>query len=251
MIYCKKCTTENKEGSLFCFHCGSPLEKKGRSCNSCGYAMDEKANFCKSCGRKKEIPHQQSLHDIDNTSARSATKKRKRWVLPVAITSGVVGLIVLCLAVLAIILVFNPIGSARNPSYVLSSEQKKLIDSLGYPDEFIISFDQENAMRSEVWTYILFEKSFFFHDGSYQGSSKIIMDGFGSMDNQIKPESFHAHMGPFDIIDEIGKKGDELIDNITYRRYLIYDSGKLICSFDLEDRLISVSKFVKPGWEID
>lgn len=212
--------------------------------------MDKTANFCKACGQKAYTGKQQpSMDHASMPSVEPVPEKSKQWVLPVAILSGVAGLCVICLAVLAIILVFYPIGPARNPSYVLSSEQKKLIDTLGYPDEFVIAFDNHSkSVRSEVWTYAHFDRSFYFEQGDYGGSQRSVSK-VPSSRMGISPDMFFYSMSPQQINALLGK-GDEIVDQITYKRYLLYQEAKIVCVFDFEDRLIGVSKSQTPVLEV-
>ncbi len=264
MIYCKKCTTENKEGSLFCFRCGSPLEKKGRSCNSCGYAMDEKANFCKSCGRKTEIPHQQSLHDIDNTSARPATIKRKRWVLPVAILSGITGLGVICLAVLAILLLFLPAGSALRSTELgesqtstayaleesdvkkLSGDQKILYSVFGSPDHFILLFEYDESgmeiARLETWAYSSMQYYYSFLNGVYiDGSSGIYPDMGDGRYLQVAPVHFTSEMRKKDIVELLGEESGIRTFEMEGMQALVFgENDDMFFVFDVYGKIVSV-----------
>lgn len=176
MIQCRNCGQLNKNQAKYCRVCGNLIIAQNLFCPSCQKQVKEGANFCKFCGGKINNASQSALNQGQDAAPKTTNPKRKKWLIPVIALSAITVLLIFFVIVLVTIPLLEPISSPLltglgldlskfsqdTGDYVLSAEQKKLFDSLGYPDEYVIVFDNSsNPSRSEVWPYTLFSRSFF------------------------------------------------------------------------------------------
>ena len=227
--------------------------------------MDKTANFCKACGQKAHTGKQQP--SMDNASMRSIEpdpEKRKKWILPVAITSGVVGLIVLCLAVLAIILLFLPAGSALRSTELaksqtstayaleesdvkkLSGDQKILYSVFGTPDHFVLLFEYDESgmeiARLETWAYSSMQYYYSFLNGVYiDGSSGIYPDMGDGRYLQYAPVHFTSEMRKKDIVELLGEESGIRTFEMEGMQALVFgENDDMFFVFDVYGKLVSV-----------
>lgn len=129
----------------------------------------------------------------------------------------------------------------------LSDEQKRLLSSFGYPDEFVIIFDkQQEVTRVETWFYQAMESCFKFKNGEYIGYKRAITGDIESEVNDIRPEDFVFAMSPDMIKKLVGsQKVYEYTEPQTNFKLLIFEEKQLLCTFSDKDELINVIKSKK------
>jgi len=126
----------------------------------------------------------------------------------------------------------------------LSTDQKKLVSMVGYPDEFTIIFDEENNnIRREAWIYKALQSSFTFKDGKFDNREKITTTEEFLDDNyKIKPEDFLYGMSIAEVEEFIGEKGKEIIEPETSLKALVFGDGLIFCAFNSNDLLNGVAR---------
>jgi len=111
----------------------------------------------------------------------------------------------------------------------------------GYPDEFMIVFDQDNEnTRIETWLYEDMESSYTFVSGKYNSSDKVITDKLLSDDFNINPEDFVYGMSPDEVNHLLGDEGIVEVDSDTNLKTLTYREGLIVCSFTADEALVSI-----------
>ena len=95
------------------------------------------------------------------------------------------------------------------PKEELTEDQLQVLSMLGYPDEYVIIFDEGNDnIRIEVWVFEAMQSSFLFEKGKYSGSEMVITPILLPDNYNIRPEEFVYSMTPDEvelIIGEIGR----------------------------------------------
>lgn len=134
--------------------------------------------------------------------------------------------------------------------FEFSQDQKRLLAMTGYPDQFIIIFDEGNNNRVEYWMYEDFETSFVFEDGVYTESSDFFPEELGQSDYDISPGDFSYMMSPEDINIIMGIDGKESTEELTGLKVLAFGQGELICIFNDDDGLIGVMRNKKLNTKI-
>ena len=83
-MLCKKCGTENKEGTKFCKKCGAKINEESNInevttlCKKCGTENKEGTTFCKKCGNPLNTGNsQKTVSSIENKSNWHKTKRNK------------------------------------------------------------------------------------------------------------------------------------------------------------------------------
>jgi len=123
----------------------------------------------------------------------------------------------------------------------LSSDQERLLSMFGYPDEFMIVFDQDNEnTRIETWLYEDMESSYTFISGKYNSSDKVVTDKLLSDDFNINPEDFVYGMSPDEVNHLLGDEGIVEVDSDTNLKTLTYREGLIVCSFTADEALVSI-----------
>jgi len=190
--------------------------------------------FCKSCG--KSMPEPPSTKEAQAPSKPFMKPGKLKMTL---IAAGV--------SLLVLITVLLPSACSANkaalPKETLSSDQQSLIAMAGYPEEFLIIFDEGNAnIRTETWVYEDMERYFAFQGGTYMGGEDITSQQLKDDKYKVVPEDFVYALSPEEVTALIGAKGDEYIDKTTGLKIIKYAGGLVICSFSPEDALIGVSR---------
>ena len=128
----------------------------------------------------------------------------------------------------------------------LSPDQKELVSMLGYPDEFVIMFDEgNNNLRIETWIYEAMESSFTFLDGKFDNRDTSIPADLASDNYDIKPEDFIYGMSPGEVNNLIGEDGEEIINPETGLKILVFGEGIIFCTFNPYDTLINIARVKK------
>ncbi len=141
-----------------------------------------------------------------------------------------------------------PEPSGEKPTLKLSkkepaSDQERLISMFGYPDEFVIIFDEgDNNSRIETWIYESMEASFVFKDGEYLNGNKVTTSDLAPDNYDLRPQDFVYAMSPHQLTSLIGETGEETIENNTGLKVLNFGSGIIIGMFNSEDALVGVSR---------
>lgn len=179
------------------------------------------------------------------------SKKRKIILVIVAISLIIVG----TLAALAWYFNFSPFDfkqtpelSKERPTSKLSkkepiSDQERLISMFGYPDEFVIIFDEgDSNSRIETWIYEGMEASFIFKDGKYFNGDRVITSDLAPDGYDVRPQDFVYAMSPDELNSLIGEIGKETIEENTGLKVLNFGSGIIVSMFNSDDVLVGVSR---------
>jgi hypothetical protein len=249
---CPHCKRAIKDGVKFCEKCGAIIVKKDIEyhpiCPHCGKAIQDKAKFCKYCGKSiMESPSTKIVQGLPSTKI-AQTPAKKFWKFDKMKTSLILsgGFLIILLAIfipLSVHYINRYTALAALPKENLSSDQQRLLAMVGYPEEFIIIFDEGNAnTRTETWVYEDMERYFAFQGGTYTGGEEITSPELKDDKYKVVPEDFVYALSPADVATLIGSKGDEHIDKTTGLKVIKYAGGLIICSFSPEDALIGVSR---------
>lgn len=123
------------------------------------------------------------------------------------------------------------------------SDQERLISMFGYPDEFVIIFDEEdNNSRIETWIYEGMEASFMFKDGKYFNGDRVITSDLTPDNYDVRPQDFVYAMNPHELNSLIGEIGKETIENNTGLKVLNFGDGAIISMFNSDGALVGVSR---------
>ena len=217
MRSCPFCNEENKDNNYFCIKCGNKLSKKEGS--------------------------------------PSSPPKRKISGFKIFIIL-ILSIVVLSIIVLSVLYIFTDflrvreatISEESQDQYLqkgeeieLSEDQKRLLSMFGYPDEFMIVFDQDNKnLRIETWLYEDMESSYTFLSGKYNSSDRVITDELLSDDFDINPEDFVYGMSPDEVNHLLGDEGIVEIDSDTNLKTITYGEGLIVCKFTANAALVSV-----------
>jgi len=132
------------------------------------------------------------------------------------------------------------------PEEKLSDDQLLLLSIFGYPDEYVIIFDEENNnKRVEVWIFEAMQSSFLFEGGVYSSSEVVITPELLPDDYDIRPEEFVYSMTPDEVEYLVGEEGYQLIETNTGLKSIIYGDGSIVCTFNTDDLLVYVSRSKK------
>ena len=206
-----------------------------KKCPFCSSNNKDRALFWKSCGKNILEP---PITKVTQAPSKPFMKLDK---LKIALIAA--GAILLILITVLVPSACSANSAATLPKENLSSDQQRLLAMVGYPEEFIIIFDEGNAnIRFETWVYEDMERYFAFQGGSYTGGEEITSPQLKDDKYKVVPEDFVYGLKPDDIATIIGSKGDEYIDETTGLKVIKYADGLIICSFSPEDALIGVSR---------
>lgn len=129
-----------------------------RICPNCNEENKDNAEFCVKCGNK--LPKKEKF------PAPSPKRKISGFKIFIILTIFIVGLSIIVLGVLYIFTDYLRVREAtiseesqdqylqKGEEIELSEDQERVLSMFGYPDEFIIVFDQDNKnLRIETWLY--------------------------------------------------------------------------------------------------
>ncbi len=132
------------------------------------------------------------------------------------------------------------------PEEKLSDDQLLLLSIFGYPDEYVIIFDEENNnKRVEVWIFEAMQSSFLFDGGEYSSSEVVITPELLADSYNIRPEQFVYSMTPDEVEYLVGEEGYQLIEKNTGLKSIIYGDGCVVCTYNADDLLVYVSRSKK------
>ncbi len=135
---------------------------------------------------------------------------------------------------------------AELPKEELSDDQLQVLSMLGYPDEYVIIFDEGNSnKRIEVWIFEAMQSSFLFEGGKYTSSEMVITPTLLPDNYNIRPEEFVYSMTPEEVGYLIGDDGHQIIEINTGLKTIIYGDGIIVCTYNTDDMLIYVSRSKK------
>ena len=91
-MFCKKCGTENKEGTTFCKKCGAKINEEPNNyeettlCKKCGTENKEGTKFCKKCGNP--LNTENTKKTVSSTNNKSNWPKTKRNKILAGVCAG-------------------------------------------------------------------------------------------------------------------------------------------------------------------
>ena len=129
------------------------------------------------------------------------------------------------------------------PKEELTDDQLQLLSMFGYPDEYVIVFDEgNNNIRIEVWIFEAMQSSFTFEGGKYSGSEMVITPMLLPDNYNIRPEEFVYPMTPDEVGLLIGEDGYQITETNTGIKTIIYGEGIIVCTYNTDDLLVYVSR---------
>ena len=216
-----------------------------KNCPFCNAENKDNSYSCVKCGKK--IP------DVGKPTPSAQKRKLTGFKIFLITLFSVIGAMII---VLGFLFVFTDVLTTKEVSYEdqvkdedsnefdkweLSEEQQKLINTYGYPDEFIVVFDQDNEnTRTETWLFEDMEVSYTFTGGKYNSSDRVITNELLSDDYEIRPEDFVYNMKPEDINNLLGDEGVVETDPDTDYKIITYGEGLIVCTFDADDAFLNI-----------
>ena len=135
---------------------------------------------------------------------------------------------------------------AKLPIEELTDDQMQVLSMLGYPDEYVIIFDEGNSnKRIEVWIFEAMQSSFLFEGGKYTSSEMVITPTLLPDNYNIRPEEFVYSMTPEEVGYLVGDDGHQIIETNTGLKTIIYGEGNIVCTYNTDDLLVYVSRSKK------
>ncbi|MCL5069976.1 MAG: zinc ribbon domain-containing protein [Actinobacteria bacterium] len=264
MKACPVCRTLNNDNSAFCKRCGSKIEEKVLFCSHCGSKILSTNKFCKSCGKEIKSPVSFTINSkikqpspvsvnkitsVDTQASPNQKKSKKKLIISL---SAIGSVLFLGLAI-TLILIFS-IFPLTNPDKVkakLGPDQERVIKLFGYPDQFLIMFDEgNNNNRIDAWTYSEMETIFIFENGAFDSTKEYYNKVFLENKQKVFPDNFIYAMTPDEVKTLIRKESVEKFDENTGLKVLTFGKGDIICIFNPDDELIIVSKQLKLSEDI-
>jgi hypothetical protein len=283
MKICPGCGTLNEDKNTFCIGCNEKIEGTFLFCSHCGNKVASSNKFCKVCGSEigkseaeilqepaiisqgnslqkdfnsktqtseiPKIPEKTQTSEIIKTSKKTLVpiKKKKPYKKLVIALSIFLPVFFISLA-LALVFSISELPSTKQAEIKaeMSADQKRVIKLFGYPDQFLIMFDESNNNnRQDLWTYSEMETIFIFENGFFDSTkeyyNKVVLEG----KQKVFPDNFIFGMTPDEVKALISKESVESIDEVTGLKVLTFDNGGIICVFNPNDKLIIVSKQLK------
>lgn len=132
------------------------------------------------------------------------------------------------------------------PKEELTDDQLLLLSMFGYPDEYVIIFDEgNNNIRIEIWIFEAMQSSFLFEGGKYTSSEIVITRELLPDNYNIRPEEFVYSMTPDEVGYLIGEDGYQITEPNTGLKTIIYGEGNIACTYNTDDLLVYVSRSKK------
>jgi len=129
------------------------------------------------------------------------------------------------------------------PKEILTDDQLLLLSMFGYPDEYVIIFDEgNNNTRIEVWIFEAMQSSFLFEAGKYTSSEMVITPELLPDSYNIRPEEFVYSMTPYEVGYLIGEEGYQITETNTGLKTIVYGEGNIVCTYNTGDLLVYVSR---------
>ncbi len=144
---------------------------------------------------------------------------------------------------------FEPLIN-QGSKVILSSDQAKVIEELGYPDHFFISIDPKTADRVETWTYFTQRAEYTFRNGRKLRKQDAEDQSREYPRTSLKPEDF----GPALTLTEANNLLGRLVNSKSFQAapgedtiLLIYEKG--IVTFT-NGKFAGVDTMVHPYGEV-
>lgn len=132
------------------------------------------------------------------------------------------------------------------PKEELTDDQLLLLSMFGYPDEYVIIFDEgNNNIRIEIWIFEAMQSSFLFEGGKYTSSEIVITRELLPDNYNIRPEEFVYSMTPDEVGYLIGEDGYQITEPNTGLKTIIYGEGNIACTYNTDNLLVYVSRSKK------
>ena len=248
--FCKSCGIKIEEKVLFCVHCGSKTLSTNKFCKSCGKEIKSPASFAINSKIKQPAPISVNKITSVNIPTSSNQKKSKKKLI---VALSVFGLVLFLGLIITLILVFSifPLTGSDKIKAELAPDQERVIKLFGYPDQFLIMFDESNNnSRTDLWTYSEMGTIFIFENGAYDSTreyyNKVILENR----QKVFPDNFIYAMTPDEVKALIRKESVESFDESTGLKVLNFSNGDIVCIFNPDDKLIIVSKQLKLSEDI-
>lgn len=219
-----------------------------KTCPDCKKINDDSSSYCIGCGSA--------------LAKQAKPRSFRNFIIAISLIFSVVlmGLIVLFFLTSGGLLdIFRPQAAGspqdagkedtfREGLYNASYDQKKILSTFGYPDQFMVLFDEgDGNKRIDSWMYADMEACFLFEDGVYVDSSDYMVDDAGTGKYDIRPCDFVYGMAPSEVEEVLEEEGRESLEQSTGLKLLIFGDGEVICIFNDMDRLIGISKNILKG----
>lgn len=252
MKACPGCGALNNDKSTFCISCGNKIEEKILFCRYCGNKILSTNKFCKSCGNevRKSAPISQQK-DISKISQIPPQKKKRNKKLIITLSIILPIFFIFLVVILFIVISIFPLTNPEEIKAELGPDQERVIKLFGYPDQFLIMFDEgNNNNRIDAWTYSEMETIFIFENGTYDSTEEYFNKVILEDKQEVFPDNFIYAMTPDEIKTLISKESVESFDESTGLKVLTFSKGDIICIFNPDDELIIVSKQLKLSGDI-
>ena len=247
--FCIKCGSEIKESYLFCVNCGKKVLSSNRFCKYCGGEVKKplSSEIAFSSNTKIAQPSQIYIENIKPEKTPTSAKPRKSHKKLIITLSIVLPIAFTFLAVIIFLAIsIFPLDNTAKIKAEMGPDQQRVIKLFGYPDQFLITFDESNNnSRIDVWTFSEMETTFIFEKGAYDSTKEYYNKVFLEDKQKVFPDNFIYGMTPDEVKTLISKESEESIDEITGLKVLNFDNGGIICVFNPEDKLVIVSKQLK------
>ena len=207
MKKCSKCLAANKDSSIFCTECGNNLTSSLPVCPYCNEELRPGDKFCRYCGKEINQPEVTGVFE----TPEEFVPKRDKLKISLVVISSIFGFVILALAGIflaryliennTISTIYDEISGERENTTKaeLGHDQERVIKLFGYPDQFLILFDEGNNNRIDTWTYSEMETIFIFENGNYASTEeyykKVILDD----KQKVFPDDFIYAMTPDEV----------------------------------------------------